>query len=63
MAGRSSGEFSLTAATAAMVAVGGVLWVIAHLLAPVSVPLVIVAYLLVMVLVIRRLILGRSNGK
>ena len=59
MARRSSGEFSLIGATAAMVAVGGLLWVIAHLLAPVSLPFVIVAYLVVMVLVIRRLTVGR----
>ena len=59
MARRSPGEFSLIGATAAMVVVGGLLWVIAHVLAPVSLPFVVVAYLVVMVLVIRRLAHGR----
>lgn len=45
MARRPPEDVNLGVATAAMVAVAGVLWVIAHLLAPVAVPFVIAAYL------------------
>ena len=51
------------AATTAMVAIGGVLWVAGHLLAPRSVPFLLLAYPLVMVWVVRESIRRRPSRR